>query len=252
MDPSENKRPEIAVILIFLIIITAFIFRGALWSLATGNVHYFVPVEDKIYLSGNSSDLTDYWAKITKEAGFEESSAAIESFSLHKNPDGTIESLFMFFYALKNGKDYRYSVSYNAGEASGQNRITIYSREGKPPMPKFTTRQSYSPADFLRETEKINLTDLGCQNNTVSIRADSNHGGGSYVSGNYRIFLQENDTLIPLERISLNNDCLTPFPIMISLMHCSEFSKGTSCSSFENLVIFPEKCTAGAEISYLT
>jgi hypothetical protein len=201
----------------------------------------------------HNGGLTGFWDHVVKQTGIDDRSAALTMISIEISPDDAIKSIFLQFYAKKNGQDRHYSVEYhnstgNCGRVSG----TTYTDS----QPDFTHRYPQHPRNFLRDIEETPFGELGLTHENVIISTDNGWGRNSYssqINACNELYLLQNGTLQHLLLLSFEDETVPHFPRIFFIMNCTATGPGSSsCHSDRSINIFSGDRPWGTKIIYDT
>ncbi len=179
----------------------AVIVLGVCIAFAAGVLSAFILIYDLgppvVSLSQNiyGLPLSEMWTIVEDRTDVENATAVLEEFWLVTEDDGSVKSLRFNFYGVSEGRYQWYRVAVDPA-----GKITLDSHEiDKAPAGEH-------PLVLLSEIERIPYRELINEDMGLIIFVDSQSGDLGYDAGYRPLFVLNQGTIVPLERVSFSTD----------------------------------------------
>ncbi len=178
------------------------------------------------------------WDTIVNRTGIDNGSAAFDDMQIHLASEGTIGSLALSFYAIKDKKwgGYQAYLRYDP-ETCGTLRIQSYPVEA----PAYTATNPRHPQEILAELTSINLSAFGFSDRPVFITTTaSREMNVTYYSLPCSdIFLLKNGTIIPIGRVVRHDTVADVTHWTIFPENCIDIpGYGQDCTGGNGIIVF--------------
>lgn len=195
--------------------------------------------------------LTRFWDTVEARQGFSGSSASLIHIDVDVNPDDTVQSVWLQYYAFKDGTDREYDTHYfNNSGACGY----MYTKSHPANRTETDTLMPQHPRQFLQDVEKTPFSAIGMLNRTVTIGSYSSGGPKEFSPGDscYEIYLMTNGSLQHMKKISGINTTYPQFPRRFSPLNCVTTEPGRRCAGERTVEILSSERLEGADLVYDT
>lgn len=208
--PDPQKISLVTIIAGLVIVLSLFvlvIFSPFVWMISSGAfgfLHQPHPDAICLYPPADETTMDAVWSAIVNRSGIDPSSAAFQELEVRILPDETLEELRLSFYATRAGEGSRYEA-YLRYDPKSCGTLTVRANPSDPP--EYATSDSRSPQEILLELPSVRPSVFGISNQSVRITtALSREMNATYYSlPCTNLFLLENGTILPLERIVLHD-----------------------------------------------
>jgi hypothetical protein len=192
-----------------------------------------------LYPPAGEQTMDAIWENVGDRTGIDNNSAVFDDMQVNLDPDGSIESLSLSFYATKDRKWHRYSA-YLQYTPDTCGTMRIWSAPLDPPQS--VSLASTSPKIILAELAKINLSVFGSTDKPVIITSQvSREINVTYNSGACTdLFLLKNGAILPLDRMEMHDTQAGATHWNIFSQFCKDLPDGygRDCFSTGSILVF--------------
>lgn len=253
------RKISLVIVIAGLVIIAGILILTVLsplpWMISLsvyGFLHQPNPDSVCLYPPVQEKTLDSVWGLIVNRTGIDASSAAFDELEARIAPDETVEYLALSFYATKDREGRMYTAYLRYDPVScGTLKIQSYPADSQDHA-KYGFR---SPREILLELPSVRPSVFGISNQTVRITT----GISQEINATYyslpctNLFLLENGTIAPLERIVLHDTRADVRHWNIFPQRCVMIpGHGTECLPDGSIFVFTGERLQSADLSLNT